>query len=245
MIERFIELLENEVKNHSIYVWGGNGESYPIVNEAWIERHETSTKNAKRAINTYKKAVAAGYEKQLKAFDCSGLGYYCLQQLGLQKTDINANGFKGKCEKIKKGQLTKGCFVFKVNASGRAYHIGYVVDDSLNVIEAQGRDYGVVKRPLSKGGWNYYGKPNYFTFTAATAQFNRLLKKKIPMMKGEDVKLLQETLNKLGYDCGKTDGIYGNKTANSVKAFQKANNLTVDGKAGKNTITALGFKWNG
>ena len=27
MIDRFVELLENEVKNHSIYVWGGNGES--------------------------------------------------------------------------------------------------------------------------------------------------------------------------------------------------------------------------
>ena len=73
MIDRFVELLENEVKNHSIYVWGGNGESYPTVNEDWIERHEISITNAKRAINTYKKAVAAGYEKQLKAFDCSGL----------------------------------------------------------------------------------------------------------------------------------------------------------------------------
>ena len=245
MIDRFVELLENEVKNHSIYVWGGNGESYPTVNEDWIERHETNASNAKRAINTYRKAVAAGYGEKLRAFDCSGLGYYCLKQLGLQKTDINANGFKGKCEKIKKGQLTKGCFVFKVNASGRAYHIGYVVDDSLNVIEAQSRDYGVVKRPLSKGGWNYYGKPSYFTFTAATPQFNRLLKKKTPMMKGEDVKLLQKTLNELGYDCGKADGIYGNKTVNGVKAFQKAKKLIIDGKAGKNTITALGFKWNG
>lgn len=36
MIDRFVELLENEVKNHSIYVWGGNGESYPTVNEDWI-----------------------------------------------------------------------------------------------------------------------------------------------------------------------------------------------------------------
>ena len=70
MIDRFVELLENEVKNHSIYVWGGNSESYPTVNEDWIE---TNASNAKRAINTYKKAVAAGYEKQLKAFDCSGL----------------------------------------------------------------------------------------------------------------------------------------------------------------------------
>ena len=249
MLDKFIELLENEVKNKSIYVWGGNGESYPVVNEDWIERHETNITNAKRAITLYKKAVATGYEKQLKAFDCSGLGYYCLKRLGLQKTDINANGFKGKCEKIKKEQLTKGCFVFKVNASGRAYHIGYVVDDNLNVIEAKGRDDGVVKRPLNKGDWNYYGIPSYFkdeinTITAnETYIFKRLLKKKTPLIKGEDVKILQAKLNDLGFDCGKVDGAYGNKTATAVKAYQKANNLTVDGKAGKNTITKLGFKW--
>ena len=63
MIDRFVELLENEVKNYSIYVWGGNGESYPTVNEDWIERHETNASNAKRAINTYRKAVAAAYQK--------------------------------------------------------------------------------------------------------------------------------------------------------------------------------------
>lgn len=251
MLDKFIELLENEVKNKSIYVWGGNGESYPIVNEDWIERHETNITNAKRAIKLYKKAVVAGYEKQLKAFDCSGLGYYCLKQLGLQKTDINANGFKGKCEKIKKEQLTKGCFVFKVNASGRAYHIGYVVDDNLNVIEAKGRDDGVIKRPLKSGGWNYYGIPSYFndeintTVAKETYIFKRLLKKKTPLIKGEDVKILQAKLNDLGFNCGKVDGAYGNKTATAVKAYQKANNLTVDGKAGKNTITKLGFKWEG
>ena len=224
MIDRFVELLENEVKNHS---------------------------NAKRAINTYRKAVAAGYEKQLKVFDCSGLGYYCLKQLGLQKTDINANGFKGKCEKIKKGQLTKGCFVFKVNVSDRAYHIGYVVDDNLNVIEAKGRDDGVVKRPLKSGGWNYYGIPSYFKDEINTIAakeiyiFKTLLKKKTPLIKGEDVKILQAKLNDLGFNCGKVDGAYGNNTAAAVKAYQKANNLTVDGKAGKNTITKLGFKWEG
>ena len=41
------------------------------------------------------------------------------------------------------------------------------------------------------------------------------------------------------------DGAYGNNTAAAVKAYQKANNLTIDGKAGKNTITKLGFKWEG
>ena len=36
---------------------------------------------------------------------------------------------------------------------------------------------------------------------------------------------------------------YYNKTKNTVKAFQKANGLTVDGKAGPLTIAALGGVW--
>lgn len=249
MLDKFIELLEEQVSNHSIYVWGGNGEAYPTVCEEWIKRKETSTANANKAIKTYKAAVAAGYAEKLRAFDCSGLGYYCLKQLGLQKTDLTANSLKNKCKIIKKSELKKGCFIFKVNLSGKATHIGYVVDDKLNVVEAQGRAYGVVKRPLFKGGWNCYGIPSYFEDEIkATEQvyiFKRLLKKNNPLLKGEDVKILQAKLNELGFNCGKVDGAYGNNTVRAVKAYQKANNLTADGKAGKNTLTKLGFKWEG
>ena len=35
------------------------------------------------------------------------------------------------------------------------------------------------------------------------------------------------------------DGIFGTKTLAAVKAFQKANNLTVDGVVGKNTMEIL------
>lgn len=56
---------------------------------------------------------------------------------------------------------------------------------------------------------------------------------------GEQVKNLQEILNKLGFNSGTIDGIFGNKTAAAVKAFQTANGLTVDGIVGKNTWTAI------
>lgn len=258
MLEKFIQLLENEVSNHSIYVWGGNGQTTPTINEEWIRKAEKTTGGyssglsyADAAIATYRKAVAAGYEKKLKAFDCSGLGFYCLKQLGLQKTDINANGLKGKCKLIKKGELKKGCFVFKVNSSGVANHIGYVVDDSLNVIEAKGRKDGVVKRPLAAGGWEVYGIPTYFAaeiekpVTQPSISFKRLLKQTKPYMKGEDIKKLQEELNKKGFNCGKADGIYGSKTTAAVKLFQRRYHLLIDGKAGKQTIQKLGYKWEG
>ena len=43
-----------------------------------------------------------------------------------------------------------------------------------------------------------------------------------PMMRGENVKLMQTALNACGYDCGKADGICGKATMTAVKAFATA-----------------------
>ncbi len=58
-------------------------------------------------------------------------------------------------------------------------------------------------------------------------------------MKGERVRVLQKALNALGFDVGKVDGDFGTGTYLAVKAFQKHQGLSVDGKAGKNTLTRL------
>lgn len=57
--------------------------------------------------------------------------------------------------------------------------------------------------------------------------------------RGTGVKWLQSFLNKAGYNPGSIDGIWGTKTQNAVIAFQKANGLTVDGLAGKDTKDKL------
>lgn len=76
---------------------------------------------------------------------------------------------------------------------------------------------------------------------------SRLLKKKNPLMSGTDVKNVQKALIAKGYSCGSSgaDGKYGDDTVAAVKKFQKAKGLSVDGQAGKNTVTALGGKWQG
>lgn len=56
---------------------------------------------------------------------------------------------------------------------------------------------------------------------------------------GDDVKKLQTQLKAAGFDPGGIDGIYGNKTAAAVTAYQKANNLSVDGIAGQQTLGSL------
>ena len=55
----------------------------------------------------------------------------------------------------------------------------------------------------------------------------------------DGVKTMQTKLNKVGYSCGTPDGKFGYGTDSAVRKFQGAKSLTVDGKAGKNTLTKL------
>ena len=57
--------------------------------------------------------------------------------------------------------------------------------------------------------------------------------------KGEEVRILQLRLRELRYFSDEADGIYGSQTKAAVKAFQKRNDLSVDGIAGKQTQTRL------
>lgn len=57
--------------------------------------------------------------------------------------------------------------------------------------------------------------------------------------RGEAVRKLQQALIDQGYLKGSADGVFGNKTENAVRAFQKAKKLKVDGLAGKKTQELL------
>lgn len=80
-LREFIEYLQEQVVNHSVYVWGAQGQLGPAVNERWIRQVETSEANANRAIAFWRKQVDAGFGDVLRAFDCSGLGMYWLQNV--------------------------------------------------------------------------------------------------------------------------------------------------------------------
>ncbi len=262
-LKSFLEYLKEQVKNGSLYVWGGQGENHEVISENWIRSMETSEDNADRAIALWKKRVAEGKGEALRAFDCSGLIMYYLQnQAGLIGYDTTANGLKGLSEKIGKSQLLPGDFVFRCYSSGKAYHVGVVVDEQKNVIEAKGRDDGVVKRPLDaeKGYWTYYGRPKVLKSEieggapapaptpepAPTGwELSRLLKRVSPIMQGEDVRNAQKALIAKGYSCGNcgADGQYGDETKSAVKNFQQANGLSADGIVGEKTCAALGGVW--
>lgn len=58
---------------------------------------------------------------------------------------------------------------------------------------------------------------------------------------GGEVKEVQRRLKNWGYYTGSVDGIFGAKTAEAVKYFQRKNGLTADGIVGRATYEALGM----
>lgn len=56
---------------------------------------------------------------------------------------------------------------------------------------------------------------------------------------GEDVRAMQQKLAEYGYYTGEIDGRFGNQTRRAVEKFQYQHGLSVDGIAGKRTLTVL------
>ena len=95
---------------------------------------------------------------QLYAYDCSGLGMYWLQDVEhIYPSDKNANMMMSACT-LYRDDPKRGWWVFKVNSVGRATHIGYMVDNT-HVIEAQGRQTGVIKSVFNSRLWSKWGIP--------------------------------------------------------------------------------------
>jgi N-acetylmuramoyl-L-alanine amidase len=61
---------------------------------------------------------------------------------------------------------------------------------------------------------------------------DRMLYRRVPMMRGDDVAGLQQRLNALGFDAGKVDGIFGPDTLAALLDFQRNRGMPEDGIAG-------------
>lgn len=97
--------------------------------------------------------------------------------------------------------------------------------------------------------WTKHGKLPYVTYSATEEPVKDTAKvgavSELPMLKkgskGDAVKAVQILLDGYCYSLGKhgADADFGSDTENAVKAFQKDNNLEVDGKVGPETYAAL------
>ncbi len=68
---------------------------------------------------------------------------------------------------------------------------------------------------------------------------DRMLYRRRPMLRGDDVAELQRRLNALGFDAGREDGILGDDTSGALIEFQRNVGITADGICGPETIAAL------
>ena len=62
---------------------------------------------------------------------------------------------------------------------------------------------------------------------------------------GETVRQIQTRLKNWGYYSGTVDGVYGSRTEEAVRWFQRKNGLAADGQAGNQTLAALGISPTG
>lgn len=68
---------------------------------------------------------------------------------------------------------------------------------------------------------------------------DRLLARRKPMMRGDDVRALQARLDSLGFDPGRIDGIFGPQTEDALVAFQRDSAIAADGICGPDTTRAF------
>jgi N-acetylmuramoyl-L-alanine amidase len=68
---------------------------------------------------------------------------------------------------------------------------------------------------------------------------DRLLFLTSPNLRGDDVADLQSRLGRIGFDCGRVDGILGPSTARALEDFQSNCGTTPDGVCGPDTVRTL------
>lgn len=208
----------------------------------------------------YKWAYDAALEG-VKVHDCIGLikGYLWCDSPTDNKPaynksqDMSASGMRRKCKvkgKIAAMPDVPGLLVFSPGHIGVYVGGGYVVD-------ARGHSAGVVKKPISNHKWEEWGVCPLITYDRAIESGSTATEKenstggsgKVNITfnvlqkgsKGRQVKALQQLLMANGCDLPQygADGSYGNETVAAVKKYQAANNLTVDGSAGKQTLSHI------
>lgn len=82
---------------------------------------------------------------------------------------------------------------------------------------------------------------SYVGLTAFLSQNNTVFALSRYGSRGNEVIQIQTKLKRWGYYFGSVDGIYGTKTVEAVKYFQRKNGLSVDGIAGPKTLAAMGI----
>lgn len=94
----------------------------------------------------------------------------------------------------------------------------------------------------SPSDYNYLPTFNVYATTSTSTNSNSTTNRAINYYNRysfNDKLKIEKNLDKLGYDVGYVDGVIDETTIEAIKEFQHSNDLTVDGKAGENTLKKL------
>ena len=260
--QQFADEMKKMYDNHGMYVGTGNGERTLDVAGKFFEMEKNYGRRDSNGNPLWYSDTARDYEflakcyrkkwdmSKSRAADCSGAETHCLRVLGIipEAADYNCRTFIKKCKLIPLKDLIPGDLVFnkEVDPTHMATYVGDADGESNMVVEFKGRDDGCVCRKVSAGGWAVGGRlPDKWFDDNFLILTRELYYREGNLMKGDDVKEVQDQLRLTGYNCGASDGVYGKKTKTAVQAFQIEHDLTADGIVGEKTAKALGFIWEG
>lgn len=184
-------------------------------------------------------------------FQLTGKLYGCANNNGDPLGADAYSGFWGRDAEVLGKKITvdeaatiPGAIVLRLAGHGL---IGHVVmsNGAGATIEAHSTKAGVIQSTLHGRRWDYGVLIPWIEYDVLDANHPPVKKPGMiyrytsPMMTGEKVREIQLAL---GFIRGRTaDGIFGPKTHNSVKAFQRNQSLVADGEVGLQTATKLGI----
>lgn len=157
-LDEFITYLHNQVGQP--YLWGGQHTRLTPSNYiAVIDAHESDPTNAANVKAFCRRKFNDG-ATELFAYDCSGLGIYFWYNIKNLFANTNADGMMRRTY-LSTEPPKRGWWLFNTDSSGRAYHVGYMINDT-DIIQAYGRTVGVIKNTFHPSDWSCWGIPNIF-----------------------------------------------------------------------------------
>lgn len=139
---------------------------------------------------------------------------------------------KGPIAEMPQGMV---CLVFKhISSTEKMDHVGLHIGGG-NIIHCSGE---VKRGKTTEKGWTHYAVPKGLEGVEPMPVWRTTIRKG---SRGEDVRYCQDILMANGYYVGNSgaDGIFGTKTLEAVKLFQKEHGLDPDGIVGPLTWDAL------
>jgi len=125
-----------------------------------------------------------------------------------------------------------------------AGHVGVYIGGGY-VVEWRGFKYGCVRTELKERSWTHWYQLPWVdygaTITSAVSDTFAMLGQRLLKRgrKGEDVSLLQDALNQLGFNAGDVDGDFGPKTEKAVIRMQARAGIKQDGEYGSESHAAM------